>query len=231
MDIRKRWFVTLCVFILLAWTCSVYAEEDFAITGKAWMNDYTLILMDADSITEAYAAADAIELAGGAVYVIFPNQVMLGKVPAGAVNGLVGKNKITAIHKSPVLGPALGKITKSFKGNDQQMLKASADAISFFNMVAGKSWKSEKADAPKTRGAVLPDNFQAPRVNYSDVLTNLKANGLDEQKLAAAGISQKLSPEGDVVLNPGANDYMVGKVLFNAMFVESSGTIDSNRYT
>jgi len=47
-----------------------------------WMDDLYLILTDADNISDAYAAADCRREGWGYVYVIFPNQVMLGKVPA-----------------------------------------------------------------------------------------------------------------------------------------------------
>ena len=217
---RKKWPIILCtslVLVLLSWAGSVYAQGGFQVSADAWMDNYTLILTDAQKITEAYMAADAIERAGGHVYVIFPNRVMLGRVPADAVNGLVGKSKIRGIYQKPVLGPAA----------DQRLDEASANAIAFFNEVASGAWKAKKARARQAEAVnlpvMLPDAFEAPPLSYSDYMANLNANGISEEMLKAEGIS--LAP------NPGNSDYMVGKVLFNAMFVESNGKVNANLYT
>jgi len=234
MGTKKRWLITIfavSALLLLGLTASVFARDEFSVSGDDWMDGYTLIITDADNIGEAYLAADTIEKAGGYVYIIFPNQVMLGKLPAEAVAGLIGKDKIKSIHQKSIQGSDIAKLLKSLKNKDEASAKASADAIEFFNKVISKAWKVDKDKARQTKGGILPDNLQAPRVNYGDVLTNLRTNGVSDDMLAAAGVSKKLTAEGDLQLSPGSSDYMVGKILFNAMFVESSGTVDANLYT
>jgi hypothetical protein len=225
---RKKWPIILCtslILMLLAWAGSVYGQAGLQVSGDAWMDNYTLILTDAQRITEAYMAADAIEGAGGHVYVIFPNRVMLGRVPADAVKGLVGKCKIRGIYHKPVLGPAA----------DQILDEASANAIAFFNEVASGAWKAKKARARQAEAVnlpeMLPDAFQPPPLSYRDYMANLNANGISEEMLKAEGISLVQSAGGTLAPSPGNSDYMVGKVVFNAMFVESNGTVDPNSYT
>ncbi len=234
MEPKTKRSTTICAFVafvLLCWTGSALAQEDFQISGDSWMEDYTLIVTDANNIAEAYAAADAIERAGGYVYVIFPNQIMLGKLPAEAAAAMVGKHKITRIHNKPILASDAGKIMRSLKNRNEQSDKTVADALDFFNRVASKAFKADKIMMRQAKGLSLADKFDAPPINQDHLMANLRSNGINDQVLGAAGITQKVNADGDLVLSPGASDYMVGKVLFNAMFVESSGAIDSNLYT
>ncbi len=236
MLISMRLPLIVCSFLTLALMISPNlsaAHGNAKVTPYNWNNNYTLILTDAQNITEAYAAADAIQKVGGHVGVIIPNRVMLGWLPAGAGKGLVGKYKIRQVVQRPIKD--VSEVVKRFAGDQED----AADAIAFFNQVASGAWKAnkarlreyEEAKAAENEVEMLPDALPTPPVSYADLMANLEANGLNEDKLKAAGITLTTPSRGAAALSPGNSDYMVGKVLFNAIFVESNGLIDPNLYT
>lgn len=171
----------------------------------AWMQGYTLIRTDASSLNEAYEAVDLIRSHGGQVGVIISPQLMLGWVPADNAKALIGRAKIRGIYQKPVAGTA--------KLSEENV------AIAFFNDVVSGAYKARKA--AKQKGIMLPDALTPGGISYNDYMANLKANGITPQMLAENGIS--FDPTA-AAPSPGNSDFMVGKVLFNVIFVESSSS-------
>ncbi|MBM4140659.1 MAG: hypothetical protein FJ242_04070 [Nitrospira sp.] len=242
--LAKRCFLLIFLisaFLTFAANQVVYGHggEEFTVSGDAWMDNYTLVITDAKDINEAYKAAEAISREGGHIGVIIPNQVMLGWVPKEKVKVLVGTNKIQSIHHKPLPGLSRKTISKilSASSANQEYSDAAENAIAFFNQVVSGEYKSNKMQvraqmqAAGIQPQMLPDNFEAPPISYQDVMNNLLANGINEEILKEKGIYVKQNADGSISLNPGNSDYMVGKALFNAIFVESNGAADPNTYT
>ena len=182
----------------------------------AWMQGYTLILTNAKNLNEAYEAVDLIRSHGGQVGVIISPQLMLGWIPVENTKALIGKANIKGIYKKQVSGAA-------------QLSNENADvAAAFFNDVVSGAYKERKA-AQRTsqRRMMLPDARKPGRISYMDYMANLQAKGITTQTLAENGIS--FAPTAPAP-SPGNSDFMVGKVLFNVMFVESNNP-NQNKYT
>jgi hypothetical protein len=198
------------------------------VSADAWMENYTLILTEAQNITEAYQAQNAVERAGGQVYIIIPNRVMLGKVPTEAEKGLVGKAKIRGVYHKPVEGTALSSL---------ELDMAATNGIAFFNEVASGAWKARKDKARAMMAGrpapkMMRDVDDPQPFSYSDYLANLKAKGITEEMLKTHGIS--LEQRESDIMHPsqgGNSEYLAGKVLFNTILLESNGAIDPNQYS
>jgi hypothetical protein len=191
--------------------------DQFSMSDEdAWMQGYTLIFTNAKNLNEAYEAVDLIRSHGGRVGVIISPQLMLGWIPAENTKALIGKAKIKGIYKKQVSGAA-------------QLNNETADvAAAFFNDVVSGAYKERKAaQRANQRGAMLPDARKPGRISYMNYIANLQAKGITTQTLAANGIS--FAPTA-AAPSPGNSDFMVGKVLFNVMFVESNNP-NQNRYT
>jgi hypothetical protein len=240
---------------LVFWASSgVYGQEGGEVglfSSDAWMENYTLVITDAKTIEEAYQAAERIEREGGHIGVILPYQVMLGWVPKEKVKSLVGRSKIRGIYQKPLSELEIRKLARSFSRPsinnslmaastvDMQVEESQENAIRFFNKVARGDYQLKKAHQKAQREASGaepsmgpgPGERFAPPINYRDYMYNLIANGITQEDLNKAGIYLRESSSGDLELSPGNSDYMVGKVLFTAIFVESNGGIDPNTYT
>jgi hypothetical protein len=207
-------------------------EEDAHISApNDWMEGYTLIVTDAENINEAYAAQEAIENKGGHVGIIFPNRVMLGWVAPETFENLIGKHKIVGIYDY-----RLKRAERKALESGQAFNSEEKDGIRFFNRVITGQFKPERSDpallaqAAPTGAFMLPDALEPPALNYQDYMDNLTANGINEETLVANGISMVQTAEG-ASPSPGNSDYMVGKIVFTAFFVESNGSVDANEFT
>ncbi|MEW6416519.1 MAG: hypothetical protein AB1480_00140 [Nitrospirota bacterium] len=242
----RKYLFMLLVFLFFIFTANqvVFSHdgEEFAISsGDAWMDNYTLVITDAKTINEAWDAVEEISRAGGHIGVVIPNQVMLGWVPQEKVKTLVGRSKIRNIYQKPISDSSRKAIVKRLSASSIEFGKidenAKENAIQFFNEVVSGEYKLKKSQmqtqmkAAAVKPHMLPDSFEAPPVSYRNYMNNLLANGITEDTLQKAGIYAKQTPEGAISLSPGNSDYMVGRILFNAIFVESNGGIDPNTYT
>jgi hypothetical protein len=242
MFASKRYAIVLLTVLLLVagfgirTVCAHDGETSAVTTGDEWMNGYTLFLTNAKNISQAYEAAEAVSRAGGHIGVIIPNEVMLGWVPADKIKGLVGKTHIRQIYQKALShsarNAALADLSVPARNSE-----AITNAVTFFSDVASGRYKSKK-DAAKARmeasgvqPQMLPDAFDAPPISRDDYMANLEANGITEETLRNDGVFLGESVPGVAAPSPGNSDYMAGKVLFNAIFVESKGGIDANSYT
>jgi hypothetical protein len=119
-----------------------------------------------------------------------------------AAPSLVGKSKITAVHSRPVT-------LSTFAAKNQE----ESDSLKFYNQVTGGQWRSRKELNQSSSSSMELDFHGEP-------------DGLEPPaslKLAASnGVAESI---------PGNSDIMVGIINFNAIFVESNGLLDLNRYT
>jgi hypothetical protein len=200
--------VILAAVFLLGVSPPLFAQEaddQRTRTVASWTSGYTLILLDVDSLEEAYETADFIQRAGGLVAIIASPHILLGWVPRALDRELIGEHGIQSLYRTPV-SLSTGAVEE-------------ANTVSFFNQVASGRWEQQKqalAPGPAFQG---PDGLEAPPLSHADFLQNLRAAGLAAEDIEA--------------LSPGNSDNMIGKVNFNAIFVESTGGCEfgANLYT
>ena len=225
-------YLTYCLFIFTILICtgspeanenalgtSIQTDQSSMADENAWMEGYTLIRTNAKNLNEAYEAADLIRSNGGQVGVIVSPQLMLGWIPTENAKSLIGKAKISDIHKKPVSGAAQMSVAQLGDENTDV-------AVAFYNDVVSGAYKERKSAQRNQGGLILPDARKPGPVSYKHYMANLKAKGMTSQTLAANGIT--FSPTA-AAPSPGNSDYMVGKVLFNVMFIESTGA--NQKYT
>jgi len=217
----------ICTFIF---SQSVFAHSQDGVdqsSPKQWMEGYTLIVTDAENLDEAYQAQEAVERKGGHIALILSNRIMTGWVSPELAEELTGKYKILGIYHKRLTSSMVKGLAIDFTKDDRY-------AIRFFNKVVtgkyqpGASVPEDEAEVDPSGQYMLPDMFEAPPVSYEDYMKNLEANGITEEALRAAGVQFK---EAALAPAPGNSDYMAGKVLFYAIFVESNGSIDPNEFT
>src|SRR5512137_1659428 len=137
--------ISLCLLFTGSPRVYGHGDEEFGVnSGDAWMENYTLVITDAQTIDEAYQAADAIEREGGHIGVIIPNQVMLGWVPRDSVRQLVGRSKIKAIHHTPLSDHSTRGLAGSLKASADASHETHENAIRFFNSVVNGEHKARK---------------------------------------------------------------------------------------
>lgn len=230
----KKILVVAATFFLFALSAGVqiaycHGEQAGVPDGYRWMKSYTLFITDSKNIDEAYEAAAAVEQAGGHVAVIIPNRVMLGWVPENKADGLVGTAHIKRVHQKALSRDATDVLLGRFPRNE-----ASRNAVEFFNEVASGAYVKKRAAADAIRQAnaprMLADLRESPPVSYKDFMENLANVGIREEALSDAGISVK-ADGGNLVMSPGNSDHMVGKIGFAAIYLESSGKVDTNEFS
>ena len=198
--------VILASLFLIGFPVMMLGKElisESTVGKTSWTKGYTLILLNKGSLEKAYEAVDFIQMKGGRVAIIASPRVLLGWVPETLDRTLIGKQGIQSIHRAPV---SLSGLTVEEN-----------DAMGFFNQVASGQWDEQKRALLPGPELTIPDGLEAPPLSRDDFENNLRGTGLSAE-LAEA-------------LSPGNSDNMVGKVNFNAIFVESNGGCDSNLYT
>jgi hypothetical protein len=236
--ISARKFMLVAFLVVLLGSAmgiqAVWAEGDDE-SPDDWMEGCTLVITEARNINEAYEAADVVEKAGGRIGVIVPNQVMLGWVPVDKVKSLVGRAHIREIHKKPLSAIQRDRALVALTPAPDSLPQ---NAIELFNQVVTGEYKVKNEAARARIGAPakrLPDLLEPPLISYDDYMANLKANGITEETLKNAGIVIQKPADGQPTWGSANSDFMVGKVVFNAIFVESIGRVDGvgdpNKYT
>ena len=234
---KKKMLWALIVIALAAFIGSpmAYAQRkgDAHVSApNDWMDGYTLIVTDAVDINETYAVQNAIERSGGQVGIIIPDRVMLGWVPLEIADDLVGNHKIMGIYHQ-----RLSRAERKLLAAELGLTPDEMDGIRFFNKVVSGKYKPREqvTESPEESNLspphMLPDAFEPPPINYDDYLDNLEANGITEETLREAGVPVARNADGMISPSNGNSDYMVGKILFYGIFVESNGAIDPNDYT
>jgi hypothetical protein len=220
--------VLLLAFFLLI-SSTVFAGKRFdEKSPNAWMNGYTLILVDAESKEELANTRDFITAQGGRIAVVVPPRAILGWISPQLKARLVGRHKIRSIHTSAIDPGAVGF-------NDKDTLLA----VKLFNdVVSGKlasrkerelEMQSETKDEhghqrfSLTRPPMLDCSPPRPNLDKEEFIRNL-------QKMGATQILQNL--ESQVVPNYFDNsNTMDGSVAVAVFLVESNGAVDPNLFT
>jgi hypothetical protein len=203
--IQKSFLVGFFVLLIIGelWTFS-FAHPDIekaSTFSTAWVEGYTLILMNNTDIASVNQARDYVMSKGAKIAILSRPHVILGWVSPEIAPELLGKHGIEFITQSPV-------DLKELKYQDEQTLATA----SFFNSVASGSMSKEIMASRSIRGRpLINDALEHPTINQKDYLKNLHNLG--------------------IAPSPGNSDSMTGTVAVCLFFVESDGSIDPDTYT
>jgi hypothetical protein len=221
-----RAVLLLALFLLISST--VIAGKRFdEKSPNAWMNGYTLILVDAESQEELARTRNFIIAQGGRVAIVLPPRAILGWVPPQLRGRLVGQHKIRSIHTATVDAGSVG-----FTDKDTLL------AVNLFNdVVSGRlaSRKERELELQSqsqdehghqrfslTRPPMLDCSPPRPNLDREEFIRNL-------QKMGATQVLQNL--ESQVVPNFFDNsNVMDGSVVVGLFLVESNGQTDGNLF-
>jgi hypothetical protein len=183
------------------------------------MNEYTLVLVDADSQAELAEARDFITAQGGKVAIVLPPRAIMGWVAPDVGARIIGRYKIRSIHRSPLQASA-----NRYSDRETQI------AINIFNEIASgararrtlaeiRVQAEARADLPPMFDCALP----RPDMNRDDYLRNLLSLGITPEALSA---QSEIEPR--FFDNSNIMDGTVAVALF---LVESNGSIDPDALT
>lgn len=188
---------------------------------SAWMQGYTLILVDADSKAQLAEARDFITSQGGTIAAVFPPRAIMGWITPDVGQRIIGRHRIHSIHRS-----ALATVPSDFSDRETRL------AIRIFNKIASGqrtravetlASRSQERDTerPPLRDCSLP----SPQIDREAFIRNLQLLGA-EKSLNELRSQSSLSPQ---FLNN--SDVMDGTVAVAVFMLESDGTIDPNVYS
>jgi len=178
-----------------------------------WTQGYTLILLDEKDLHAVNDAKEYIEESGGSIAIYSNAKAMLGWVPRTIAPFLVGKHGITSIHYEQVDADAL---------NAQDEISLSL--VNFFNSVVTGEVERQYHSLRWQGDPLVNDVLEHPFVNPAEVIKNL-----EDKHIAWDAELVRTTANGGVF--SGYSDSMKGTIACCLFFVESDGTIDSNRYT
>ncbi len=209
-----RVFASILILILgLVAMSSSQANTGGDNSVLPWVNNYTLIILNTNSISELRQAEQFIRSQGGLLGVDVPPHVITGWIASETAAQLIGKHGIIEAIQEPVDETGFASLS-----DEERFL------INYFNRVtSGRRSQEILQTEPGTRGGLLPDALEKGAVSLDDVIRNLKNKGLDLQLL---GIQK--GQEGKLL---GTSDAMVGTVTVRIFWVESNGAIDPNYYS
>jgi len=188
---------------------------------SAWMQGYTLVLVDADSKAELAEARDFITSQGGTIAAVIPPRAIMGWIAPDVGERIIGRHGIRSIHRSP-----LAYIPSDFSDRESQL------AIRIFNQIASgqrqraietlaKRSQERDSERPPLRDCSLP----SPPIDREAFIRNLQLLGA-EKSLGELRSQSTVSPQ---FLNN--SDVMDGTVAVAVFMMESDGTIDPNIYS
>lgn len=213
-QLRLRILVTVSFLILgLVTISSAQLVRDGQSYVLSWAKNYTLIVLNTNSIQDLRSAEEFIQSKGGKLSVDVPNRVITGWIAPELVQQLVGKHGIVEASQKPVDESRFSSLT------DQEKF-----LINYFNRVtSGKRAQEILESEPSTKGTMLPDVLEKGEVSIDDIIENLKSKGLGLEQLGISrGEEDKLSRTSDA---------MMGKVAVRIFWVESNGAVDPNQYS
>jgi hypothetical protein len=178
-----------------------------------WTQGYTLILLEENDMYSVNEAKDFITREGGVVAVYSNAHVMIGWIPIGFENKIVGKHGIESIHYYSV---------------DLETLKYADDItlslVKFFNLVVTGELERQYQYIREQGSPLINDSREHPFVNPEDILNNL------ENKYVSWD-TELVKIAENAGFFPGYSDIMTGSIACCLNFIESDGSIDGNYYT
>src|SRR4030042_2546115 len=201
----KKVSIAYILFAVLYIMAAIWTSEsvagDSSSTASSWTHGYTLILMNNEDISAANKARDYIINQGGTVAILSPPHVMLGWIPSGLSNKLIGKHGIELITQEAI-------DIRGVKYQDEQTIAF----INFFNYVASGDMVKEIEASSAIKGEpLINDALPHPEINREDFKRNLQKLGIES-------------------FSWNNTDEMTGTESVALFFVESNGTIDANQY-
>ncbi len=188
----------------------------------AFLDGVSLVVLETEDIPSLQLARRMIRSYGGSVAVMSPPLILIGWVPPGAREKLLGKAEIQEIYTREVLPSELP--SRAVRTNP---------AIGFFNRAVRGDIAREHRNYTQAVSSGAPRPPRQPDVRTADpldegaYLENLRAVGLDIDALAEEELIDRSSPAA-----MGNSDYMTGTVALTIFFVESNGSgPDPDLYT
>lgn len=206
-----------CVVLFVLTTSTALAHvpsDNNSRSPVAWMNGYTMVLVDADSEAELLAARDLIVSEGGTVAVLLPPRAIFGWITPGVGSRIIGRHKIRSIHRTPVE-------QDSIEYTDRE----TRVAIRAFNDIASgrsarrtlsQSSEPNLAERPPMKDCSLP----RPPLDRTAFVQSLRSMGAEKSLRA-----MQSSVQPQFFSN---SDVMDGTVAVAVFLIESNGQIDTN---
>lgn len=209
--------VLLCVVLLVLTTSNALAHapsDNGSRSPVAWMNGYTMVMVDADSEEELLAARDFIVSEGGTVAVLLPPRTIFGWITPAVGSRIIGRHKIRSIHRTPVE-------QDSIEYNDRETRLA----IRAFNDIAsGRSARRTLSQSSETNLAERPPmkdcSLPQPPLDRNAFIQSLRSMGAEKSLRA-----MQSSVQPQFFSN---SDVMDGTVAVAVFLIESNGQIDTN---
>jgi Putative Ig domain/Bacterial Ig domain len=204
-----------CVLVLLIPALGSPASARAAVRRAPVeaLQDYALILVEAETPNDLIEARDSITAAGGTVAVVLPPKAIFGWLTPAVEAQVVGKHHIRAVHRSLIAAAPAG-----FHDRETRL------AIDMFNdLVSGRGQRRRQRDAarasgPETDRPGMVDALAHPQINREQMIRNLRLLGR--------------SPASDVHTQFfGNSDVMDGTVAVALFLIESNGATDPNVYS
>jgi len=211
--------VTLIVAAL--WFASTAAAPTNGQNEMSWLDGFTLVVLETDDISSLHTARATIQSHGGRVAIMSPPSLILGWIPFERRAELIGIAGIKEIYYTEVLQGEVD--TPDFQ---------TRSTVNFFNAVARGDIQREHFEeaARVEREGLQPmpnDALPHPEIDMAEYLDNLRAMGLDVDRLREQGLLISQAPGESM----GNSDAMTGTIAVTLFFVESDGSIDPNTYT
>ena len=211
--------VTLIVAAL--WFASTAAAPTNGQNEMSWLDGFTLVVLETGDISSLHTARATIQSHGGRVAIMSPPSLILGWIPFERRAELIGIAGIKEIYYTEVLAGEVD--TPDFQ---------TRSTVNFFNAVVRgdiqREHFEEAARVEREGRQPLPhDALPQPELDMDAYLENLKAVGLDINRLKDQGLLVSQAP-GETM---GNSDAMTGTISVTLFFVESDGSIDPNTYT
>ncbi|HSE96724.1 MAG TPA: putative Ig domain-containing protein [Blastocatellia bacterium] len=213
-----------CAVVLLFLSSTALAQPHshdaahYSRSPVAYMNGYTLVLVEADTKEELAEARDFITEQGGQVAIVVPPRAIMGWITPEVGARIIGRRGIHSIHRA-----ALNSIPAGFADRQTRF------AIDTFNEIASgrrarrvmseiKSETTIDADHPPMADCALP----RPPISRADIISNLRSMGaVDSLNRFQSSFQPQFM---------GNSEVMDGTVAVAVFLVESAGGIDPNIY-
>jgi len=183
-----------------------------------WIQGCALVLLSTDDIDSANDARDYIISNGGEIFVLSPPHAMVGRINPGVADELLGKFGIESIFYHPV---SLEEI--------RYEEKQTVSLVKFFNYVTSGELEKTFFLYGEKGEPLINDALQRPMINQGDYLRNLSDRGMNVVRLQKE--NDRFQGEKYGFLSPGNSDSLIGTVACCLFYVESDGSIDSDKYT
>lgn len=196
---RKSLVTLLVLSILLPWLS--WNEPDVAWsapggqTANSWVN--SLFVLDVTDMSAVQRAINVIVNKGGHVVHLFPTHVLIGYLPPGIDDSLVGQDGIKAIYHAQI------DIAEVYTYGELAQIGVSA----WNNIIAGRSKVQAlepRKDLPPIQGDALPP---PPRPTTTE---------------GEVGVAEVSSPEYG-----RTSEYLIGKVAIGIILPESNGSAEN----